>query len=172
MPSEKTDSGGERIRLLLATCFGLGYSPILPGTCGALIGLASYLVTAWLVPTDPWLTIILGAMLLVWIFITVWLGGWAEKYFQEKDSGIFVSDEVVGFLMTVTLFHLAGRPGLTALWAFPLTRIIDILKFPPARRLEELPKGWGVVADDLLSSLYTVALLYGLLYTFPQWFPG
>ena len=52
---------------------------------------------------------------------------------------------------------------LTTLWAFPVTRIIDILKIPPARRLEKLPRGWGVLADDLLGSLYAAAVLY-LLY--------
>jgi len=49
---------------------------------------------------------------------------------------------------------------LTTFWAFPVTRIIDILKVPPARRLEKLPAGWGVLADDLLGSLYAAAVLH------------
>jgi phosphatidylglycerophosphatase A len=71
-----------------------------------------------------------------------------------------VTDEVAGFLLTVLLFHDPAQPILTTLWAFPVTRIIDILKVPPARRLEHLPRGYGVLADDLLGSVYAAAFLY------------
>ena len=100
-----------------------------------------------------------AAALLVWCAITVALGGWAEEYYQRKDSQVFVTDEVTGFLLTVLLFHDPAQPVLTMLWAFPVTRIIDILKVPPARQLERLPRGWGVLADDLLGSVYAAALL-------------
>jgi len=62
----------------------------------------------------------------------------------------------------VLLFHITNSPVLTTLWAFPVTRIIDILKIPPARRLEKLPRGWGVLADDLLGSVYAAGVLYAL----------
>jgi phosphatidylglycerophosphatase A len=100
--------------------------------------------------------------------ITVALGGWAEGYYQRKDSQIFVTDEVAGFLFTVLLFHLPGQPVLTTLWAFPVTRIIDIVKIPPARRLEHLPRGWGVLADDLLGSVYAAALLHAATWLWPM----
>ena len=98
--------------------------------------------------------------MLLWCWITVALGGWAETYYQRKDSQTFVTDEVAGFLLTVLLFHDPAQPVLTTLWAFPVTRIIDILKIPPARRLEHLPRGWGVLADDLLGSLYAAACYF------------
>ena len=160
----------DRLRLVVATCFGLGYSPILPGTCGALVGVANYLAIAYLVPEGIWQTVLIGASFLTWTIVTIGLARWAEGYFHEKDSGIFVTDEVVGFLLTVLLFRISGMPLLTVLWAFPATRIIDILKFPPAKRLEKLPEGWGVVADDILSSCYTAGILYGLSYVFPRLF--
>src|SRR5205823_14845181 len=97
--------------------------------------------------------------LLVWCWITIALGGWAEAYYQKKDSQTFVTDEVAGFLLTVLLFHDSAQPVLTTLWAFTVTRIIDILKIPPARRLEKLPRGWAVLADDLLGSIYAAAIL-------------
>ena len=40
----------DRLYLTVGTCFGLGYSPILPGTCGALVGVAQYLVFVWVLP--------------------------------------------------------------------------------------------------------------------------
>jgi phosphatidylglycerophosphatase A len=153
---------GFDFRPIIASCFGLGYSPIMPGTCGALIGPAIYIPLALAVPNEPLQTGLIAVALVVWCWITVALGGWAETYYQRKDSQVFVTDEVAGFLLTVLLFHAASSPVLTTLWAFPVTRIIDILKVPPARRLEKLPRGWGVLADDLLGSLYAAAALYTL----------
>ncbi len=50
--------------------------------------------------------------------------------------------------------------------AFVLFRIFDITKPPPAKRLEKLPKGWGIVVDDLVAGAYALpilAVLYALL---------
>jgi phosphatidylglycerophosphatase A len=166
----------DRVYQVIGTCFGLGYAPILPGTCGALVGVAQYLLIVWLLPTTTehfvWSgqTLALALSFLFWTAFTISLGSWAEEFFGKKDSGIFVTDEVVGTLLTLLLFRVPEHPYLTLLWAFPLTRIIDIVKIPPAKRLEKLPAGWGVVADDLLGSIYTAALLYLLLYLWPALF--
>jgi len=152
----------EIFRPLIASCFGLGLSPIMPGTCGALLGPLVYIPLALALPSEPVQTVSIAAALLFWCWITVVLGGWAEGYYQRKDSQVFVTDEVAGFLCTVLLFHLNDQPVLTTLWAFPVTRIIDILKIPPAHRLEHLPRGWGVLADDLLGSVYAALLLHAL----------
>jgi phosphatidylglycerophosphatase A len=134
----------------------------MPGTCGALIGPLLYIPFALAVPNALFQTILIAALLILWSWITIALGSWAENYYQRKDSQIFVTDEVAGFLLTVLLIHDPTRPVLTTLWAFPVTRIIDILKIPPARRLEHLPRGWGVLADDLLGSVYAAIVLYVL----------
>lgn len=154
----------------VASCFGLGYSPIMPGTCGALIGPLLYIPLAFAVPSEPLQTILIAALLALWSWITVALGRWAEDYYQRKDSQIFVTDEVAGFLFTILLFHDASQPVLTTLWAFPITRIIDIIKIPPAKRLEHLPRGWGVLADDLLGSIYAAAVLWIIKLAMPAWF--
>jgi phosphatidylglycerophosphatase A len=152
----------EFFRPLIASCFGLGYSPIMPGTCGALIGPLIYIPLAMALPQEPAQTALIALALLFWSWITVYLGGWSETYYQRKDSQVFVTDEVAGVLLTVLLFHLPQQPVLTTLWAFPVTRIIDIVKVPPARQLEKLPSGWGVLADDLLGSVYAAAILHAL----------
>jgi len=170
-PVAETSRGKRPVALiLLASCLGLGYSPVMPGTCGALLGPLLYIPLALAVPQEPWQTLLIGLLLAAWTWITIALGRWSESYYGVKDSQIFVTDEVVGFLCTVLLFHLPAQPVMTALWAFPITRIIDILKIPPARRLEKLPAGWGVVADDLLGSLYAAAILHALFFAFPAWF--
>ena len=95
----------EIIRPVIASCFGLGYSPIMPGTCGALLGPLFYIPLAFAAPAEPMQTVLIGLALLFWSWITVAFGGWAEGYYQRKDSQVFVTDEVAGFLMTVLLFH-------------------------------------------------------------------
>jgi phosphatidylglycerophosphatase A len=160
----------ELLRPLVASCFGLGYSPVMPGTCGALLGPLFYVPLAWAAPSEPLQSVLIAAALLFWCWITIALGTWSETYYQRKDSQIFVTDEVAGFLLTVLLFHLPGQPVLTTLWAFPVTRIIDIVKVPPARQLEKLPAGWGVLLDDLLGSLYAAGVLWLVWWLRPEWF--
>ena len=162
--------GKDRLLICVATCLGLGYSPFFPGTAGALLGIACYVPIALLVPGEPWQSILIALALLISCAITIALSPWAEKHFQEKDSSRFVTDEVAGFLLTVLLFRIEGHIWLTVLWAFPVTRIIDIIKVPPAKRLEKLPGGWGVLADDLLGSVYAAGLLYALKYLLPNAF--
>jgi phosphatidylglycerophosphatase A len=159
----------EVLRPLIASCFGLGYSPIMPGTCGALLGPVFYIPLALAILDEPLQTVAIAVMLFAWSAITVALGGWSERYHNKKDSQIFVTDEVAGFLLTVLLFHDTSQPVLTTLWAFPITRIIDIIKIPPAKQLEKLPRGWGVLADDLMGSIYAAAALY-VIWQLSKWF--
>jgi phosphatidylglycerophosphatase A len=162
----------DRLKIALATCFGLGYCPYFPGTCGALVGVAIYLPLAYLVRSEPAQSLALAATLIVWSIITVALGGWAEQFFGRKDCGSFVSDEVAGLLLTLLLWRIHSAPLVTLAWAFPVTRIIDMIKVPPARQLEKLPRGWGVLADDLWGSLYAAGLLHMLAWLIPSWFPS
>jgi phosphatidylglycerophosphatase A len=159
-------------RPLLASALGLGHVPGMPGTAGALLGPALYLPLAWAVPAEPWQTGLVGLVFLFWCGATVALGGWAERYYGRKDCPHFVTDEVAGFLGTVLLFRLPGQPLLTVLLAFPVTRVIDILKVPPARQLERLPRGWGVLADDLLASVYAAGVLHLVRWGLGDRLPG
>lgn len=162
--------------LVIGTSFGLGYAPIAPGTFGALPAVAIYVAIVLLVPTPVhfWL---IGLALLIVCVATVAMSPWAEKHFGKKDPGNFVPDEVAGYLMTVWLltFPLYPYPpahlGLTVLWTFLVTRGVDIIKPPPCRQLEHLPKGWGILADDLFASVYAAILLHIGIALFP-WIMG
>ena len=59
-----------------------------------------------------------------------------------------------------------GWPGLIA--GFFLFRLFDIVKPWPARRLEKLPRGWGIVVDDLVAGVYALVALVLLRMTFPD----
>jgi phosphatidylglycerophosphatase A len=164
-------TGYDRILNLLGTSFGLAYLPIAPGTWGSLPGVATFLlISCASAPVDHawWI----GLALAVVCLLCLALSPWAERYWGVKDPRRFVLDEVAGFLVTV-LFFRTPDPILTAMWTFLLSRIMDIVKPPPARLLERLPAGWGILLDDVVASLYAVALLHILARTLPAyWFGG
>lgn len=77
----------------------------------------------------------------------------ADKAAPEwgKDPGQVVVDEGVGFLFTVSLLP---TDIWTVIVAFFVFRVLDIIKPPPARQLEALPGGWGIVVDDVVAGIY------------------
>jgi phosphatidylglycerophosphatase A len=87
--------------------------------------------------------------------------GRVARQVDRKDPGIVVVDEVVG--QWVTLIALPFTP-LTAGLGFVLFRVMDIAKPWPARDLERVPGGWGIMADDVAAGVYAhLALRAGLL---------
>jgi len=142
----------------LSTALGFGYSPLIPGTVGTLPAVALFLVIAKTVPIDHQ-TWAIAACLLIACLLSILLGPWAQRYWGRKDPRQFVLDEVAGFFVTVLLFRMPD-PLQTTLWAFVATRFFDIVKPFPARRLENLPGGWGILLDDLAASLYAAGALH------------
>ena len=155
----------DRILFVVGTSFGLGLAPVAPGTAGALPGVAIFAVIALTAPAALQAWLIALALLVVSVLTIAW-SPWAERYWGKKDPGNYVLDEVAGFLLTVLLFRVPSLL-LTIVWAFVVTRALDILKPPPARQLEKLPRGWGILADDLCSSLYAGAVLHLAAACFP-----
>ena len=80
-----------------------------------------------------------------------WSAGEAERHFGRRDPGQVVVDEVMGML--VTMFGI-GTGWAGALIGFVLFRAADIFKPYPSNRLEGLPGGLGVMADDLMAAVY------------------
>jgi phosphatidylglycerophosphatase A len=85
------------------------------------------------------------------------LAPWAIAHFGSKDPGKFVLDEAAGICLTI--LFLPVHPGwmgagITLLAAFIAFRFFDITKIPPARQLEHLPGGWGILMDDLAAAVY------------------
>jgi phosphatidylglycerophosphatase A len=158
----------DRIRLLLLSGFGAGLIPVAPGTWGTLVGTLAFFSTVGL--SEPWQTGLLATWLLAACSLTIYLGDWAEGYLGGKDPQCCVLDEIAGILLTLLLFRGSGNSFLTAFWAFVMFRILDITKLPPARQAEKLPKGWGVLVDDLISGGYAAALLWGMRWLVPTWF--
>ncbi|MGE5837169.1 MAG: phosphatidylglycerophosphatase A, partial [Acidobacteriota bacterium] len=86
----------------------------------------------------------------------IWAAGVAAHHFGRHDPGQVVIDEVSGQWVTLLLTG-AGPLGVVA--GFFLFRLLDVTKPWPARRMETLPSGLGIMADDLMVALYGNVLL-------------
>ncbi len=141
------------LAILLATGFGLGRLPVAPATW------ASAAVALLLVPEAVRAPFVLGIALLVVVPLAIWASGEAERELGH-DAHPIVIDEVAGMLVAVLgVSHGAGSPALFLVAAFLLFRFFDIVKPYPIRQIQELPGGWGVVADDLLAGVATNLVL-------------
>lgn len=150
-----------RFAVFLATAGYCGYFPFAPGTVGSAAGLIVYLLVWW--TASP----VVEVGLIVALFAAgVWAGSIAERYFGGIDPGPIVLDEVVGMLITLA-FIPVGLSG--ALAGFVLFRIFDVIKPFPARRLESLHGGLGVMADDAMAAVYANLTLRALLWLAPAW---
>jgi len=147
--------------MILATGFGTGYGPIAPGTWGSLPGLALAF------GLDRWaggFAVLGGA--LFFAVAGVWAAGRVEVLLGEKDPGRVVVDEIAGQMVTLVFLPMT-LPILVV--AFFLFRVLDVFKPWPARRLEDLPGGSGIMADDLMVGLYANLILHGLVLWRPEW---
>jgi phosphatidylglycerophosphatase A len=79
----------------------------------------------------------------------------------KKDPSFVVIDEVAGQLIALIAVPLAWK---TFLAGFILFRVFDILKPPPVRQLERLPKGTGIVLDDVAAGIYALVVMQLLLH--------
>lgn len=156
----------------LATGFGAGYSPLAPGTVGALWGLPLTLLLAAL-PARPFLAI---GVLVVLMVVAIRLADRAEAWLGSKDPRLIVIDEyvtlpVVCLWAPISVLYLAV--------GFLLHRVLDIFKPFPAGRSQKLGGGLGIVIDDVISSIYGAVAMVILHYAvrlserldpyFPNW---
>ncbi len=136
--------------LLFATGFGVGFSPIVPGTMGTLMAIPIYYFLSSI--STPLYELTLATL----FFFSSWIAGQAERYWEKKDDQRIVIDEIMGFL--VTMLWLPKSP-LFIIAGFLLFRFFDILKPFPIRRLQRVKAGYGVVLDDVLAGVYANLVL-------------
>ena len=148
----------EKFIRILSAGFGSGFSPLVPGTAGTVVGIPLYWLFSFF-PWPIWLISILAFTCLAW-----YVSDEAERLFGRKDAPCIVMDVIAGFqwtlfLVTPTVSHVA--------LGFVLFRLFDIVKPFPARLFQDrLPGGCGVVADDLAAGLYANLVLQALIYGF------
>jgi phosphatidylglycerophosphatase A len=136
----------------VATFFGAGLGKPGPGTWGSVAALLLWGLAAWtLHPAANVMIWMLCAGIALSIALGVPAATIAARESGREDPGFVVIDEVAGQWIALLGAPLDWKHGLIALVLF---RIFDILKPFPARQLESLPEGWGIVFDDVAAGLY------------------
>lgn len=143
----------------VATFFGAGLGKPGPGTWGSVGAVLVWALYSWLAhPAASTLLIALLAGIVVSIALGVPAATIAARESGRHDPGFVVIDEVTGQWIALLWSPVDWKHALVALILF---RLFDITKPFPARQLEALPAGWGIVFDDVAAGLY--ALGVGLL---------
>jgi len=142
---------------LIATWFFLGFVPKSPGTAGSLGALA----IAWVLHSWVGMNALgFGVLAAIGIAPAIWASGVTARATGTKDPQIVVVDEVIGQWLTLAgAMRFNWKSWLAALVLF---RVFDIFKPPPARQLERVPGGAGIVLDDVMAAIYAALVLFGL----------
>ena len=142
---------------IIASFFGLGFFPLAPGTLASLAVVLLYRFLLHPVPL-PYLM----ALLLLLLILGVPAATSYSFELKKTDPGRIVVDEAAGQLLVL----ISVSPDWTLLGVgFLGFRILDIVKPYPIRKSERLPRGWGIMADDIAAAL-AAALLYRLVRIF------
>lgn len=144
----------EKAATFVATGFSIGMAaPFAPGTFGSLPGVALAL----------WMSVALKGQIAAQIALSLALAaaavpvcGIAERVLGVKDDGRITADEWMLYPLAVIGLPLWQKPWL-AVVSFAIVRIFDIAKPPPARRLQAIPGGLGIVVDDFAANIYALA---------------
>ena len=160
-----TRTTSQRVLLLIGSVGPLGYAPASGTVAVAVAGVPLYLLMhAYL--SLSWYVLVTAAV----TFFGVWIHHVGDRVLGEKDSRKLVIDELAGYFVAMTAVPAFG---VTPTWqlvvlGFLGERAIDIVKIPPANWIEKRwPGGWGVVGDDIVAGLYTLALLHLAMGLFP-----
>jgi phosphatidylglycerophosphatase A len=129
---------------MIATLFGIGSFPKMPGTAGTAAALFVLLLTG-----TPNIFLILTLSVVGAIA--------ADRYAKEagaEDPGEVVVDEAAGYFVSMWGLRLDF-----AIAAFFLFRVVDIIKPFPVREMEKLPGGVGIMADDICGGVMVNLIL-------------
>ena len=144
---------------LIATWFGSGLLPKIPGTWGS----AAALPFAWGIMWFGGPQVLLVCAIVAFL-VGIWAAGMYSKHSGIKDAGPIVIDEVAGQWLTLIP---AGLDPVLFLVGFFLFRAADILKPWPANWADrELSGGLGVMLDDVFAGIYAAIGLLAFIWLF------
>ena len=142
------------------TLFGIGYSPIAPGTIGSIFSIV-FLYFLIKFVSYSFLVIIF----LIILFTSLKL---IEKYsnlLKSHDSSTIVIDEFLGIFLIILFYDYLkfSNDFIMFLLILILFRFFDILKIFPINWVDKnIKNSFGVVLDDLLAGVYSIIVLYSI----------
>ncbi len=147
-----------KLSLILASGFGVGYSPWASGTFGSLWGILFFY---WWRNLSP---LYFSLSLIAFFIISMPIVQSAEKQLGTHDSGVIILDEILGYLVAVWAMPFNFW---TVAIGFGLFRLFDIWKPFPISYLDKKIKGaLGVIVDDLAAGIFAHVILRGLYLVF------
>ncbi|HGJ5883716.1 phosphatidylglycerophosphatase A [Arsenophonus sp.] len=146
---------------LLATGFGSGLSPIIPGTMGSLAAIPFWLLMYWLLPVWLcWFIILFGFV------VGIVICQRTSDDMQVHDHGSIVWDEFIGMWMTLMVIPLVSWQWV--LIAFVLFRFFDMLKPSPIGWFDrQVAGGLGIMLDDIIAAIFAMVIVAA----FAHWLP-
>lgn len=151
---------------LLATGFGSGLSPIVPGTIGTLASIPFYLL---LVQLPLWMYI---GVVIVASIIGIKICQVTSDDMKVHDHGSIVWDEFAGFWITMLVvpwFNIAVFDWKWIVTGFVLFRFFDMVKPWPIGWLDKrVHGGVGIMVDDLVAGVMAAVSL-GLVGYWAGW---
>ncbi len=147
----------KKLSIFLSTLFGIGYFPYAPGTIGTLFTAILYLI----LPINLQKVSYTEFFILILIFgFSIPIISKAEQYLGHDNKKI-VLDEFFGYLVSILFFE---KTIFNIVAAFVLFRIFDIFKPEPVDSMQKLPRGLGVMMDDIFAGVYSNVILRIILY--------
>ena len=154
------------MRRLLASCFGLGRLPVAPGTWGSVPVVIVFGLMCQFGISAGLISIVMAVLALFGSVICVKCAPAVIAATGKPDPREVVADEFAGQAVTFLAIPFlaigafsAGQIWAIAVLGFFLFRLFDVIKPWPIRKLEKLPAGWGILADDLLAGAYAAIAL-------------
>ncbi|HOP63292.1 MAG TPA: phosphatidylglycerophosphatase A [Spirochaetota bacterium] len=148
-----------KIDEFLFTAFYSGYCPVAPGTAGTLVAMAIYIVENLIFAgvNSGLLNVINLVIVVGLIYPSIKLTDRAEDFYKSKDPQSVVLDEVIGYWISVLFLPFSFS---YAVLAFLLFRLFDIVKPFPARNLQSLSGGLGIMIDDIIAGIYALIVMH------------
>ncbi|MCR4994692.1 MAG: phosphatidylglycerophosphatase A [Bacteroidales bacterium] len=146
-----------RFYQIIATGFGTGFSPVAPGTAGALLAWLVWIGYAFFL-SPIWCLAVTAVLVVAFTIVGVPASTACERLWGPDPSRVVV-DEMVGTWIALLAVRYDSCWLLWSLAALIAFRVFDIFKPFGIRRMESLPEGWGIMADDILAGVYSACLL-------------
>ena len=149
MEKKRISGGAQKISRLVATLFFIGFCPLAPGSVASILAVGAYL----LVKNNALIYFFLTGVSLILGF---WSANLAENSFTGKDPRQIVIDEFSSMLLVYFFIPFSWK---FLIIGFLLFRFFDILKVPLLKKLERLPRGYGIMLDDITAAILTNIIL-------------
>jgi phosphatidylglycerophosphatase A len=126
----------------------------MPGTLGSLAGFIMYFAVKDKFPVYAFSTLFL-------FILGILFSAEAERIYKRKDAQMIIIDEACGMMLSL---FLVPYNFWVAMLGFVLFRIFDIIKPPPAKKIEKFSGAFGIMFDDIIAAIYTNFILQIICY--------